>query len=143
MPVNQLIRKILAPFLIMGITRRHKNNVSMLKIKVARLYIQSVQKFRVLCAALMFGLSSLMLFASGLFLIHSALFVYSSWSSQTKFILSLILGTMEALGAILVLAFLFREETWVKFCAVDRILHSAIDRKGGDHAIKTDKKERA
>jgi len=60
-------------------------------------------------------------------LVQAAFFTYSKWSNETKFFVALLLGGIEFLLAICILAYLFREETWGKFSGIHQVVRSAID----------------
>lgn len=100
-----------------------------MKIKAARTYVVGGEKIRFFFLSILFVIFSFLLLGSGLFLIHMALFSYSLWSSQMKFIAALVLGGIELLGAIIILFYLFREETWVKFYGIQNVLNSVIKEK--------------
>ena len=103
-----------------------------MKIKAAQLYVQGVQKARILFLGSLVGLVSLIFLASGLSLIHTALFSYSTWSVETKFVTAILLGGLEFGGAICILFYLFREEIWAKFSEIDTVLNCVVksDEKG-------------
>lgn len=133
-----LIRKIFSPLLFLNIISRYKGRTALMKIKAAQMYVVGVKKIRILSLGILFVMLSFLLLGSGLFLIHTALFTYSMWSPQTKFIAALVLGGIEFIGAIIILVCLFREDTWVKFCEIQNMINSVV----GDKSIikKEDKK---
>ena len=44
-----------------------------------------------------------------------------------KFIVALLLGGVEFFGAIGILIYLFREETWGKFSGIHKVVNLAVD----------------
>jgi len=103
-----------------------------MKIKAAQVYVTGVKKARILVLGILFVMFSFVLLGSGLFLIHTALFTYSLWSPQVKFIAALVLGGIESAGAIIIFFYLFREETWVKFSGIQKVIDSVVAGKSGN-----------
>lgn len=124
-----LIRKIFSPLLFLNIVSRYKGRSSLMKIKAAQAYVVGVKKIRIFFLGVLFVIFSFLLLGSGLFLINAALFSYSLWSDQMKFTMALLLGVIEFLGAIMILFYLFREETWVRFCGIQNVLNSVVKGK--------------
>lgn len=100
---------------------------SMTQVKAAQFYVRGVKNVRIFFLGILFVMFSLVLLASGLLLIQTALFTYSQWSVQVKFIIALVLGGVELLGAIFILFCIFREENWVKFCGIQKVLDVVIE----------------
>ena len=126
MSVLKLIRRMISPLLFLNIVSRYKGRSSLMKIKAAQLYVQGVQKARILFLGSLVGLVSLIFLASGLSLIHMALFSYSTWSVETKFVTAILLGGLEFAGAIYILFYLFREETWSKFYEINKVVDLVV-----------------
>lgn len=127
-----LMRKIVSPLLLLNIISRYKGRSSLIKIKAAQLYVQGVQKARILFLGSMLVLFSLVFLAGGLSLIHAALFTYSMWSVEMKFIVALLLGGVESVVAIGILFYLSREEAWAKFAGIPKVLDSAVKSRKSD-----------
>jgi len=103
-----------------------------MKIKAARMYVQGVKKMRFFFLGVLFVLVSFVFLINGLCLLQTAILTYSMWSNETKFIAALVLGGVEFLGAVGVFVYLFREETWSKFCEVQQVVNSVIvEKKSG------------
>ena len=100
-----------------------------MKIEVAKVYILGVKKIRFFFLGALLVLFSLLLLASGLLLIYLALFVYSGWSIQLKFLLALLLGCCEFFIAWGILFYLFKEETWIKLSVINHMINSAGKKK--------------
>jgi hypothetical protein len=97
MLIVRWIRKIL-PFLnFLNIRKRYQRRSSLIKIEVAKAYVLGVKKIRFFLLGVLFVLFSLVLFVSGLLLIYTALFAYSGWTVQVKFMVALLLGVFEVL----------------------------------------------
>ena len=119
-------RKIL-PFLVfLNIRKSYQRRSSLIKIEVAKAYVLGVKKIRFFFLGVLLVLFSLVLLASGLLLIHMALFAYSGWSVQVKFLVALLLGCLDFFVASGILFYLFREETWVKFSGINHVLDSVL-----------------
>ena len=58
-----------------------------------------------------------------------AVFTYSQWSNETKFIVALVLGGFEFLLAMGIFIFLFREETWSHFYGIKAVVDSVIKKE--------------
>ncbi|MBF0215841.1 MAG: hypothetical protein HQL30_02485 [Candidatus Omnitrophica bacterium] len=127
--MEKIIRRIISSLMILGMVKRYKGRAALLKIKAAEAYVGGVRSVRVFFVNIMFVMFSFILLVSGLFLIHTAFFKYSLWSVQVKFITALVLGGMEFLAAIIILFYLFREENWVKYFGIQKVLNAVIDGK--------------
>jgi hypothetical protein len=128
--IRRLFSQLFSSFLLLNIVRRAKNRSSLMKIKAARMYVLGVKKTRLFFLAVVFVLLSFVSLINGLSLIQAAFFTYSMWSSEMKFIVALVLGGMEFLGAVAVLFYLFREETWAKFSGIHKVVSLAVDNEG-------------
>ena len=82
MSVLKLIRRMISPLLFLNIVSRYKGRSSLMKIKAAQLYVQGVQKARILFLGSLVGLISLIFLASGLSLIH--LFREGTWAKFSE-----------------------------------------------------------
>ena len=127
--ISRIIGQLISSFLLLNFVRKYKSRSSLMKIKAARMYVLGVKKIRIFFLGVFFVLIAFVFLINGLCLIQSALFTYSLWSAQTRFIISLLLGCFELSGAMIVLYFLFREETWVRFYGIQRVINSVIDEK--------------
>ena len=127
-----LIRTIISPMLFLNAVSRYNGRSSLMKIKAAQAYVTGVKKIRIFFLGVLLVIFSFVLLGSGLFLIHTALFTYSRWSFQMKFIAALVLGGIEFAGAIMFLFYVFREETWAKFCGIQKVLDSVVEGKSGN-----------
>ena len=130
-----LIRKIVSPLLFLGIVNRYEGRSALLKIKAAQTYVVAVKKIRIFFLGILFAVFSLLLLGSGLFLVHTAFFSYSLWSFQVKFIVALVLGGVELLGAVIILFYLLREETWARFYGVSGVVNSVVNGKSENKRI--------
>ena len=120
----------LFPFLaFLNVHKRYQRRASLLKLEAAKAYVLGIKKIRLFLLGALFVFFSLVLLASGLLLIHIALFSYSSWSAQMKFWMALALGCFEILAASAILYYLFSEETWVKFSGIKYVLNSVVKKK--------------
>jgi len=128
--LHRLISQLVSSFLLLTIVRKYRNRASLLKIKAARLYVLGVKKTRFFFLGALFVLLSFVFLINGLSLVQTAFFTYSMWSNETKFMVSLILGTLEFIGAVSVLYYLFREETWTQFTEIHQVVSSAVDHEG-------------
>lgn len=100
-----------------------------MKVKAARMYVLGVKKTRTFFLGALLVSVSFVLLINGLFLVQAAFFTYSMWSSETKFVAALLLGGVEFLAATGFLVYLFREETWARFCGVQNVVDSVIESK--------------
>lgn len=107
-----------------------------MKIKAAQVYVLGVKKTRVFFLSALFVALSCVLLTNGLILIQAAFFTYSMWSNETKFVVALILGGIEFLGAAGILVYLFREETWGHFTEVPKVVNSVIEKESDEKKEK-------
>lgn len=122
MSIVRWIGKILPLLTFLGIRKSYRRRVSLMKIEAAKAYVLGIKTTRLFFLGTLFALFSLVLLASGLLLIHIALFIFSGWSVQMKFWVAFLLGIFEIFAAISILFYLFSEETWVKFSGINRVL---------------------
>jgi hypothetical protein len=127
--IRRLISQLFSSFLLMNFVRRYKNRSSLMKIKAAQMYVLGVKKTRIFFLGVLFMSVSFVVLINGLFLVQAAFFTYSMWSSEIKFAVALSLGGIESLGAIGILIYLFREETWGKFSGIHKVVDLVIDKK--------------
>jgi hypothetical protein len=139
------IHKILSPLLFFNMVTQLKGRASLVKIKAAQLYVQGVQKTRILFLGIFLVLLSLAILIGGLVLLHVGLFMYAPWSDNIKWTIACVLGLMEFSAAAALLIYLFSEETWARFTEVSKIMEYVVDtksKKESDDEIKTNEKER-
>lgn len=127
--IRRLASQLFSSFLLLNIVRRYKSRTSLIKIKAARMYVLGVKKTRIFFLGALFVLVSFVFLINGLFLVQSALFNFSMLSNEVKFVAALLLGGIEFLGAIGVLIYLFREETWGKFTEIHKVVNLVVDEK--------------
>lgn len=140
MPPFKLVRKMISSLLFLNIVSRYKGKAALMKIKTAQVYVAGVKKIRILFLGVLFAVFSFVLLGSGLSLIHSGLFTYSLWSPQMKFIAALVVGGIESFGAVIILFYLFREETWSKFTEIPKVVDSVFKEREKNE-IKTHQKK--
>jgi hypothetical protein len=127
MVIRRLIRQLFSSLLLLDIVRRYKSRFSLMKIKAAQAYVLGVKKTRAFCLGALFVSLAFVFLINGLALIQAAFFTYSMWSSEVKFVVALLLGGIEFLGAIGIFIYLFREETWGKFSEIHKVVNLAVD----------------
>lgn len=141
MSINQVTNKLLSFFMVANLSRSYQRKMALLKINAARTYVVGVRKTRLLALAILLILVALAVFVCGLILLHAALFAYSPLSAQTKWVAAFILGMLEISAAAVVMIFLFKESTWMKFMAIDQVIRSVTqnksDHRGGSNETKT------
>jgi len=127
--MRRLFEQLVSAFLLLTIARGIKSRTSLMKIRAAQVYVLGVKKTRIFFLGALFVFVSFVFLINGVSLIQAAFFTYSRWSNETKFIVALILGGVELLGAAGILVYLFREETWGKFSGIQRIVNLAVDQE--------------
>jgi hypothetical protein len=133
MNIRRLISQLLSSFLLLNFVRRFKGRSHLIKIKAAQMYVLGVKKTRLFFLGILGVLISFILLINGLGLVQSAFFTYSMWDSETKFIVALVLGVIEFLGAGFILVYLFREETWSKFSGIHEVVSLVLEEKNQSH----------
>jgi hypothetical protein len=118
--------KILPFLTFWNIRKRYQRSSSLIKIEAAKAYVLGIKKIRFFMLGALLVLFSLMLLGSGLLLIHLALFTYSNWPVQVKFLVAILLGGFEFFVASGILFYLFREETWIKLSGINYLLNSIV-----------------
>lgn len=126
---QKLAQRVISSLLLLKFVKRYQVKTSLMKIKAAQLYVSGVDKARVLFVGALVVAISFILLISGLFLIHAAFFTYSAWTHEMKFIVALVVGGIEFLGAIGIFIYLSREETWGKFFRIQQVVDSILNEK--------------
>jgi len=129
--MGRLLQQLVSFLSFLTFGKRYKNRISSMKIKAAQAYVLGVKKTRSFFLGALFVSVSFVLLTNGLFLVQAAFFTYSMWGNETKFFVALLLGGIEFLGAIGVLFYLFREETWGKFSEIHKVVDLVIEEKSG------------
>ena len=129
MSILRLMGKIFSFLALNNVVRNYQRKSSLMKIKAAKAYVLGVKKIRLFFIGAMLLFTSLVLLASGIFLINTAFFTYSNWTINTKFNVALILGVVEAFSAAGILFYLFREETWVRFTGINTVVNAVIEKE--------------
>jgi hypothetical protein len=126
-PIRRLFQQLISSFFLLRIVRGYKSRTSLIKIRAAQAYVHGVKKTRVFFLAALFVSVAFVFLVNGLSLIQAAFFTYSMWSNEMKFAAALLIGGIEFLGAIGILIYLFKEETWGKFSGIQKVVNSVID----------------
>jgi len=134
-PMRRLFEQLVSAFFLLTIVRKFKSRSSLMKIRAAQAYVLGVKKTRVFFLGVLFVFVSLVFLFNGLSFIQTALFTYSTWSMEVKFIVAILLGGVEFLAAIGILIYLFREETWGKFSGIQKVVNSVIDEEGKSNEL--------
>jgi len=125
--MRRLLEQLVSAFLLMTIVKKAKNRTALIKIRGAQAYVLGVKKTRTFFLGCLFVFISIMFLVNGLYLIQTAVFTYSMWSNEKKFLVALIFGGIEFLGATGILIYLFREETWGRFSGVQKVVNLVIN----------------
>jgi hypothetical protein len=128
--MRRLFEQLVSSFFLLNIVRRCKGRASLMKIRAAQVYVLGVKKTRFFFLGALFVSVSFVFLINGLSLIQEAFFTYSMWSNEMKFVVALLLGGIEFLGAIGIFIYLFREETWSRFYGIQTMVNSVISEKG-------------
>ena len=129
MAIERLIRRMFFGFLLKNINKKCESGTSLLKIKTAQVYVCGVKKARIFFLCAMAVMVAFALLISGLSLIQKALFTYSTWSSEVKLNVALVIGGIELVGGIVTLIYLFREESWGNFFGIRKVVTLAIGKE--------------
>gem|GEM_PF-1825845 len=127
MVIRRLIRQLFSSFLLLDFIKRYKCRASLIKIKAAQAYVLGVKKTRTFFLGALLVAVAFVFLINGLSLIQAAFFTFSTWSSEVKFAVALVLGGIEFFGAVGLFIYLFREETWGKFSEIHKVLNFVID----------------
>jgi cytochrome c biogenesis protein CcdA len=130
--MRRFIQQLIVSLSLLGIVRRYKNKVSLMKINAAKVYVLGVKKARLFFLGILFVFVGLGILVNGISLIQTAFFTYSNWSNEMKFTVALIMGGIEFLGSIGVLIYLFREETWGHFTEVRKVVNLVIEKESDE-----------
>jgi len=133
--MRRLFEQLISAFLLLTVVRRLKGRVSLMKIRAAQAYVLGVKKTRTFFLGVLFVFVSFLFLINGLSLIQTAFFTYSMWSNEMKFFVALIFGGVEFLGAIGIMIYLFREETWGKFSGIQKVVNSVVNEESKNHDL--------
>lgn len=96
------------------------------RIELAKIYLQCVVVARN-SASSMIRISMMVgMMAMGLLLLHAALFLLLPWSLQTRAFLTLGLGVIYTLTALIVIGRESSDQTWIKNSGAQRLLDEAL-----------------
>ncbi|MCB9771903.1 MAG: hypothetical protein H6754_05080 [Candidatus Omnitrophica bacterium] len=127
--IQQIIKKILSSFVLVKVIKNYKSRSSLMKINAAKAYVHGVRKTRMLFIGILIVSISFVFLINGLILIQNALFTFSMWSNETKFIVALWLGGIEFLAAVGVFVYLLRENTWSQFFRINEVVRFVLGDK--------------
>ena len=133
--MRRLVEQFVSAFFLLTIVRKLKGKASLMRIRAAQAYVLGVKKTRIFFLGVLFVLVSFVFLINGISLIQSALFTYSMWSMEVKFVAALIIGGLEFLGAMGVLIFLFREETWGRFSGIPKVVDLAVGEESKNNEV--------
>lgn len=126
---QRLVQRVVSSLLLLKFVKKYRVKTSLMKIKAAQLYVSGVDKARVLFVGALVVAIAFILLVNGLILVHAAFFTYSTWTNETKFVVALVVGGIEFLGAIGVFMYLSREEIWWKFFKIQQVVDSILNEK--------------
>jgi len=133
--MRRLFEELISAFFLVTIIKKFKSRTALIKIKGAQAYVLGVKKTRIFFLGCLFVFVSIMFLINGLFLIQAAVFTYSMWSNEMKFVVALIFGSIEFLGATGVLIYLFREETWARFSGIQKVVNLVINEEDKNNDV--------
>ncbi len=125
--MRRLFEQLASAFFLLTIFRKIKSRSSLMKIRAAQAYVLGVKKTRLFFLGALLVFVSFVFLINGVSLIQTAFFTYSRWSNEMKFVVALILGGVELLGAAGVLAYLFGEGTWGKLFGIQKVVNSVLN----------------
>jgi len=128
--IRLLIEQLVSGFLLLTVVRKYKNRSSLIKIRAAQAYVLGVKKTRLFFLGALFVSISFVFLINGISLIQMAIFTYSTWSGEMKFIVALLFGGIEFLLALGIFIYLFRESTWSHFYGVEKVVNLVIKQEG-------------
>jgi len=128
--MRRLIEELISGFILLRFVKRFKSRTSLLKIRAAQAYVLGVKKTRLFFLGALFVSVSFVFLINSMTLVQMAIFTYSTWSNEMKFITALVLGGFEFLVAIGIFIYLFREATWSKFYGIPQVVNLAINAEG-------------
>ena len=127
--IRRLFEQLVSAFLVLTVVRKVKGKSSLMKIRAAQAYVLGVKKIRIFFIGALFVSVSFVFLINGISLIQTAVFTYSLWSNEVKFVVALSLGGVELIAAISVFIYLFRESPWSRFYGVQKIVDLVIDKE--------------
>lgn len=101
--------------------------VDLTKLKVAMGYVQAIKVFRLLFLSLLGSGICLILFLTGLVLVHTTILLYAPWETSTKIGVTLVCGIGYILAAVGVFLYVFAEDQWLKIFNADKVIRELTD----------------
>jgi hypothetical protein len=99
-----------------------KSTVELARLKIALLYVKSIETFRLLFLSLL-GVGVCLFFLLGsMVLFHAVLFNYTPWSTTTKMYLGFFLSLVYFLLAVSAFYYVFSQTKWLKIFYADDIV---------------------
>ena len=127
---RRLFEQFVSGFLLLTAARKLKSKSSLMKIRAAQAYVLGVKKTRTFFIGALFVSVSFVFLINGISLIQMAIFTYSMWTNEMKFMVALAVGGIELLVAIGIFIYLFKEETWSKFYGIQKVVNLVINKEG-------------
>ena len=127
--IRRLLEQLVSAFFLLTVVRKVRVKSSLMKIRAAQAYVLAVKKTRIFFIGALFVSVSFVFLINGISLIQMAIFTYSMWSNEMKFVVALVLGGIEFMVAIGIFIYLFRENTWSKFYGIEKVVNLVIDKE--------------
>lgn len=98
------------------------------KLKMAKIYLHAIKISRLLFISLLGSGACLMLFLTGLVLIHYTILSYAPWDVSVKVTVTLIFASLYILIAVGAFFYFFAEDKWMKMFHTDAMIKELTDR---------------
>jgi hypothetical protein len=134
--IRRLFEQLVSAFFLLTVVRKLKGKSALMKIRAAQAYVLGVKKTRIFFIGALFVSVSFVFLINGISLIQMAIFTYSMWSNEMKFVVSLLLGGIELIAAIGIFIYLFREETWGRFTGIQKVVNLVIKKEDKNSELK-------
>jgi hypothetical protein len=97
-------------------------HVDIARFKISKMYIKSIETFRLLYLSL-FGMGICLVFLmASLVLFHAVLFLYAPWSGQVKLVIGCLCAAVYLLVAIAIFTAIFTQTKWLEIFHAREIL---------------------
>ncbi len=113
--------------LLQGTGSQQGSTENLTKLKLAAVYLQAVKASRLLVIGLVGSGACLLLFVTGLMLIHQIILFYSPWSIAVKVTVTLVCAASYIFIAVGVFLNFFAEDKWLKIFNAEALIRELTE----------------
>jgi len=119
---------------VKGLQANQGGHVELTRLKMSLMYVRAIKTFRLLFMSLLgVGICMVLLF-TGLILFHVSLFLYTTWSMETKLLVGFLSSAVYLLATLIIFSQVFAPEKWLEIFhahgLIEHLKEEAVARQG-------------